>query len=121
MELQRTPDRVHMVRMTRRLIAQQGGLPDCAQATSRKLYVLCVLLAGLLMAADMLLSEGGMKILVMAVLGSLLDHKADPQLALLDPCVAMMLALLLDCLLHEKNAVFMQGPLMQFLRGTPLD
>ena len=78
--------------------------------------------AGLAVAVDMLVTGGEMKLILPAMLGMLHDLKPPPLLAFLDGalCVAFMSAVLLDCLLYPRTAAFMQGPLMHFLRGTPI-
>ncbi len=78
--------------------------------------------AGLAVAVDMLVTGGEIKLVLPAMLG-LLDFKTPELVELLDGarCVAFMSAVLLDCLLYGRTAAFMQGPLLHFLRGAPVN
>ena len=81
-----------------------------------------LLTAGLAVAVDMLVSGWEIKLLLPAILGMLLELKMTSLHESLDGalCVAFMLAMLLDCLLHQMSAAFMQGPLIHLLTGLLL-
>ncbi len=81
-----------------------------------------LLTTGLAIAVDMLVSGWEIKLFLPAILGMLLELKMTPLHESLDValCVAFMLAVLLDCLLHQMSAAFMQGPLIHLLTGVLL-